>query len=279
MWGRLTACADLSNRLPRPSTTVARSGRAMTAGEARLRIKTWICASIVVLSQVFGNFFLKRGMPSDLPTPISYITALFQPWAALGVALLVLWLISRMAMLSWADLSYVLPVTSIGYVLVALMGTAFLHERIGIKRWSGILLIVAGVALVSAATPPQTETPHEMDVHRHYRAGDHRRRSDAGQGMRRHGEIHDFRPNALGRAAATLARNRFVVASVVAMAVSFFAYMALLTVAELSFAVPVTAVTYVLETILAKYVLKEQVTALRWAGASLVICGVALVSL
>ncbi len=129
----------------------------MTAGEARLRIKTWICASIVVLSQVLGNFFLKRGMPSDLPTPISYITALFQPWAALGVLLLVLWLISRMAMLSWADLSYVLPVTSIGYVLVALMGTAFLHERIGIKRWSGIALIVAGVAVVSAATPPQTE--------------------------------------------------------------------------------------------------------------------------
>ncbi len=76
-----------------------------------------------------------------------------------------------------------------------------------------------------------------------------------------------------------LARNRFVIGSVIAMAISFFAYMALLTVSELSFAVPVTAVTYVLETVLAKYVLKEHVTALRWAGASLVICGVALVSL
>jgi drug/metabolite transporter (DMT)-like permease len=98
-------------------------------------------------------------------------------------------------------------------------------------------------------------------------------------GMRRHGEIRDFHPNALGRAAATLARNRFVIASVVAMAISFFAYMALLTVAELSFAVPVTAVTFVLETVLAKYILKERVTALRWAGAGLVVCGVALVSL
>jgi drug/metabolite transporter (DMT)-like permease len=98
-------------------------------------------------------------------------------------------------------------------------------------------------------------------------------------GMRRHGEIRDFRPNALGRAAATLARNRFVIASVVAMAISFFAYMALLTVTALSFAVPVTAVTYVLETILAKYILKERVTGLRWAGAGLVVCGVALISL
>lgn len=98
-------------------------------------------------------------------------------------------------------------------------------------------------------------------------------------GMRHHGEIRDFRPTAIGRALAVLSRNRYVVASVVAMAISFFAYLELLTVAELSFAVPVTAVTYVFETILAKYVLHERVTWLRWAGASLVICGVALVSL
>jgi len=50
-------------------------------------------------------------------------------------------------------------------------------------------------------------------------------------------------------------------------------------VAELSFAVPVTAVTYVLETVLAKYLLRERVSAVRWAGAVLVVCGVALVSL
>ncbi|HEY2013534.1 MAG TPA: EamA family transporter [Bryobacteraceae bacterium] len=98
-------------------------------------------------------------------------------------------------------------------------------------------------------------------------------------GMRRHGEIRDFRPGAIGQAMAVLARNRFVIGSVVAMAVSFFAYMGLLTISELSFAVPATAITYVLETVLAKYVLKEQVNGLRWAGASLVICGVALVSL
>ena len=98
-------------------------------------------------------------------------------------------------------------------------------------------------------------------------------------GMRRHGEIRDFRPGAIGKAMTLLSRNAFVIASVVAMAVSFFAYLGLLTTSELSFAVPVTAVTYVLETILAKYYLKEQVNGLRWAGAALVICGVALVSL
>jgi drug/metabolite transporter (DMT)-like permease len=98
-------------------------------------------------------------------------------------------------------------------------------------------------------------------------------------GMRRHGEIRDFRPGALGRAASALARNWIVIASVVAMAVSFFAFLALLTVADLSFAVPVTAVTYVVETVLAKYILKERVNWLRWVGAGVVLCGVVMVSL
>jgi drug/metabolite transporter (DMT)-like permease len=99
----------------------------------------------------------------------------------------------------------------------------------------------------------------------------------AAAGMRQHGEIR-FRHGALGRAAALAVRNRFVIGSVLAMAVSFFAYLGLLTVSELSFAVPATAVTYALETVLAKYVLRERVTWLRWAGAALVICGVALVA-
>ena len=97
-------------------------------------------------------------------------------------------------------------------------------------------------------------------------------------GMRRHGEVRDFRPGAIGRAMAALARNRFVIMAVAAMAVSFFANLGLLSVADLSFAVPATAITCVLETVLAKYVLKERVNGLRWIGASLVICGVALVS-
>jgi len=81
---------------------------------------------------------------------------LFRPEVTLGVILLILWLASRMALLSWADLSYVLPVTSIGYVLVAIAGHVLLKEQITTKRWAGIGLIVAGVALVSLGTAPQT---------------------------------------------------------------------------------------------------------------------------
>ena len=131
----------------------------MSAESARLRLKTWICAAVVVASNVFGNFFMKRGMPAELPTPLAYITVLFQPWVSLGVLLLILWLLSRMALLSWADLSYVLPVTSIGYVLVALAGRVLLNEQISSKRWAGIVLIMAGVALVSGGSAPQTAPP------------------------------------------------------------------------------------------------------------------------
>jgi len=66
----------------------------------------------------------------------------------LGIVLLILWLLSRMALLSWADLSFVLPVTSVGYVLSAILGKYSLSEEISPARWAGIALIVAGTALV-----------------------------------------------------------------------------------------------------------------------------------
>jgi drug/metabolite transporter (DMT)-like permease len=128
----------------------------MTQEHARLRLKTWLFAVVVVFSNVFGNFFLKRGMPPALAFPFDYITVLFHPWVALGVLLMVVWMLTRMALLSWADLSYVLPVTAVGYVFVAIVGKVLLNEQITMQRWAGIGLIVAGVALVGGGTAPQT---------------------------------------------------------------------------------------------------------------------------
>ena len=125
----------------------------MNTETTRLRIKSWLCALVVVFSNVFGNFFMKRGMPAQLANPLQYITVLFQPWVALGVLLMILWMMSRMALLSWADLSYVLPVTAIGYVLVAIVGRLLLHETITLTRWSGIALIMLGVAMVGGGAP------------------------------------------------------------------------------------------------------------------------------
>jgi uncharacterized membrane protein len=97
-------------------------------------------------------------------------------------------------------------------------------------------------------------------------------------GMREHGEVHDFHPGALGTLVSALARNRWIVASVLALAASFFSFMALLSVADLSFAVPATASSLIFETILARLVLKEAVDWKRWTGVALVACGVALLA-
>ena len=71
--------------------------------------------------------------------------------------------------------------------------------------------------------------------------------------MRRHGEVSDFGASAW----ATLARKKLLILSVLFMAISFFAFMTLVEVADLSFAVPASAATVVLETILARWLLKE----------------------
>ncbi len=80
----------------------------------------------------------------------SGIAAMSNPWVLLGVALLVVYFAAHTLILSWADLSYVLLVTSSGYVLTAAMSRLVLGEDISCSRWAGTLLITSGVALVGS---------------------------------------------------------------------------------------------------------------------------------
>jgi uncharacterized membrane protein len=117
--------------------------------DERLRWKTRFFLTLVIVSQPLGNLSLTIGMKHRvLQSPWDYLTAIFSPYVAVGIALLIVWLLSRMALLSWADLSYVLPLTAIGYIITAAMGRFVLNEQISASRWSGTLLIVAGTALV-----------------------------------------------------------------------------------------------------------------------------------
>jgi len=129
----------------------------MNVRAARLRLKTRAFTALAVLTSVGGNFSLSCGVRQAgrlvSLSPLPYVRALFNPWVALGVSLLIVWLLSYMTLLSWADLSYVLPVTSIGYVLSSLAGRVFLHEQISPWRWAGILCIVVGVTLVARTAP------------------------------------------------------------------------------------------------------------------------------
>ena len=128
----------------------------------RLRWKTRAFAAIVILSNAFGNLFLTWGMRHGVnqltASPLSFLRAIFNPWVSLGICLLILWLLSKMFLLSWADLSYVLPVTAFGYVVNALLGRLFLGEDVTPARWAGTLLIVAGMILVGLGNPHTGES-------------------------------------------------------------------------------------------------------------------------
>ncbi len=95
-------------------------------------------------------------------------------------------------------------------------------------------------------------------------------------GMKRQGEVPDLRPQSLFRMVRRAVTNPYVIAGICAMAVSFFATLSLLSITNVSFAVPATAASYLLETLLAKYILGEDVRSRRWAAATLVAAGVVL---
>jgi len=96
--------------------------------------------------------------------------------------------------------------------------------------------------------------------------------------MKRQGEIQDFRPSGIGRLLARLATKKFLILSVFFMAISFFAFITLMESADLSFAVPASAASIVVETILARLILKERVDSRRWWGVCLVAMGVVLLA-
>jgi drug/metabolite transporter (DMT)-like permease len=80
----------------------------------------------------------------------------------------------------------------------------------------------------------------------------------------------------VGRLLRMVVERRYLLLSIACLAFSFFAFMALVQSAPLSFAVPASASSFVLETVLAKILLKEQIGARRAAGSLLVLCGVVL---
>lgn len=128
--------------------------------------KYLVLAGVALLGPI-GDSLLSRGMKQvgglSLHHPSAIILSVLNPWVALGIVLLLGFFASYMTALSWADLTYVLPATSIGYVLLALIARFVLHEQISLLRWMGILLISAGVGFV-ATGPALTHPPASLEA-------------------------------------------------------------------------------------------------------------------
>jgi drug/metabolite transporter (DMT)-like permease len=127
-----------------------------------MTFRRWLVLGVVAVAAPLGDFFLSMGMTRVGPVSLNHLStlvhALKTPQILLGIALLICFFSSYLASLSWADLTFVLPASSIGNVIVALLAHFGKHEQIPLTRWLGIILITAAVGFV-ARGPSYTEVP------------------------------------------------------------------------------------------------------------------------
>jgi drug/metabolite transporter (DMT)-like permease len=143
------------------------------AMKSTMTFRRYLVLAAVMLSASVGDTFLGRGMKEFGPVSIhhlgSLIHAVANPWVVSGILLLLCFFASYLTALSWADLTFVLPSTALGYVVVALLSRFWLHEQISPLRWAGILLIVLGVGFVTHGpsytdhSPTASPMPHDVE--------------------------------------------------------------------------------------------------------------------
>jgi drug/metabolite transporter (DMT)-like permease len=95
--------------------------------------------------------------------------------------------------------------------------------------------------------------------------------------MKTVGEVHDFRPAALARFVWRAARVGWMWTGIALMTLAFFSLLAMLSMENVSFVVPVTALSYAAGAIGAMVFLRERITGQRWLGVLVVCIGVTLV--
>ena len=122
-------------------------------------MKTAIVLIIAIFAQTAGDVYLTKGMKAIIVEDASSgrLSQLLEialqvaqsPQVLIGTALLIVFFALYSAVLSWADLSFVLPATAFGYVLNVAAGYYFLNETVSPVRWAGAAIITLGVVFVS----------------------------------------------------------------------------------------------------------------------------------
>jgi len=119
-------------------------------------VSEFIFFFFIVVFGTTGEIFMSRAMKETGEVkdfrPVALIEAIFRAlrvrWMWFGVGMMAIGFFSLLAVLSFENVSFVVPVTALSYVVGALGGRFFLGERVSLQRWTGILLVCAGVTLV-----------------------------------------------------------------------------------------------------------------------------------
>jgi bacterial/archaeal transporter family protein len=134
-----------------------RNPQSAIRNQAIRNMKTFIVLFIAICAQTLGDVFLTKGMKSigEVKTidPVELFNIGLQvftnPLIWLGIILLGFFFGLYLVALSWADLSFVLPMTSFGYTMNAFLSWRMLGEHVSLARWIGTIIICVGVAAVS----------------------------------------------------------------------------------------------------------------------------------
>jgi drug/metabolite transporter (DMT)-like permease len=136
----------------------------------RLTVQQYLILAFVSVGVPLGDASLSRGMTSlpaiSLAHPLTLIAAVFTPWIALGILLLIGYFASYLTALSWADLTFVMPATALGNVFVVLLAYFWLHDKVSPLRWMGVVLITVAVGFVAQgpiSTTPPLNLPDPVD--------------------------------------------------------------------------------------------------------------------
>src|ERR1700751_3625842 len=121
--------------------------------KSTMTFRRYLVLAVVALTAPLGDTMLSLGMKQVGPVSLNQLSTLIHavgtPDILIGIALLIGFFASYLTSLSWADLTFVLPATAFGNVIVALLSKFWLHEPISLERWAGIVLITVGVGFVA----------------------------------------------------------------------------------------------------------------------------------
>lgn len=119
-------------------------------------MRVWLLLGVVVLGGTAGEISVTRAMKQIGEVRHFHPRALFRAlgrafrvkWMWMGISLLAVAFFSLLTLLSWENVSFIVPLTALSYVVGALMAKLFLGEEVDQIRWMGVLLVVVGVVLV-----------------------------------------------------------------------------------------------------------------------------------